>query len=155
MSLATPLKMRVEPINTTTMSQAGFASSSFPVPQATAPGFVTGSFLIETANVYESNTMSLVASGIFGPERGPTKSYARMTQPGILRTPPGALNKSIINSRPKVVVVNRAHAGTLARDNRLRSEANESPIRRFRLYDLHNTWATRGAMAGIDLVTLA
>ncbi|MGH9875270.1 MAG: tyrosine-type recombinase/integrase, partial [Pyrinomonadaceae bacterium] len=42
-----------------------------------------------------------------------------------------------------------------ARDNRLRSEANESPIRRFRLYDLHNTWATRGAMAGIDLVTLA
>jgi len=34
-------------------------------------------------------------------------------------------------------------------------EANESAIPRFRLYDLRQTWATRAAMAGIDLVTLA
>ena len=54
-----------------------------------------------------------------------------------------------------VIKVNRAHAGTLARINRIRSEANESPVPRFRLYDLRHTWATRGAMAGIDLVTLA
>jgi hypothetical protein len=43
--------------------------------------------------------MSLVESGIFGPERGPTKSYARLTQPRILQTHPGAQNKYIINSR--------------------------------------------------------
>jgi len=28
-------------------------------------------------------------------------------------------------------------------------------VRPFRLYDLRHTWATRAAMAGIDLVTLA
>ncbi|MCU1265939.1 MAG: integrase family protein [Acidobacteria bacterium] len=54
-----------------------------------------------------------------------------------------------------IIKVNRAHVGTLARVNRIRAEANESPIPRFRLYDLRHTWATRGAMAGIDLVTLA
>lgn len=54
-----------------------------------------------------------------------------------------------------VIKVNRAHAGTLARVNLLRSEANQNPIPHFRLYDLRHTWATRGAMAGIDLVTLA
>ena len=51
--------------------------------------------------------------------------------------------------------VNAAHVGTLARINRIRSEANESPIPALGLYDLRHTWATRGAMAGIDLVTLA
>lgn len=54
-----------------------------------------------------------------------------------------------------IIKVNAAHAGTLARVNRLRLEANEMPIPHFRLYDLRHTWATRGAMAGIDLVTLA
>src|SRR6266568_8886004 len=54
-----------------------------------------------------------------------------------------------------IIKVNRAHVGTLARINRIRSEANESPIPALRLYDLRHTWATRGAMAGIDLVTLA
>ena len=54
-----------------------------------------------------------------------------------------------------VIKVNRAHAGTIARVNRLRKEANENPIPHFRLYDLRHTWATRAAMAGIDLVTLA
>ncbi len=48
-----------------------------------------------------------------------------------------------------------AALGTLARINRIRSEANESPIPHFRLYDLRHTWATRAAMAGVDLVTLA
>ncbi|MFN2531114.1 MAG: tyrosine-type recombinase/integrase [Pyrinomonadaceae bacterium] len=54
-----------------------------------------------------------------------------------------------------VIKVNRAHVGTLARVNLLRSETNQSPIPHFRIYDLRHTWATRGAMAGIDLVTLA
>jgi integrase len=39
--------------------------------------------------------------------------------------------------------------------SRSRSEATESPIPALRLYNLRHTWATRGAMAGIDLVTLA
>jgi integrase len=54
-----------------------------------------------------------------------------------------------------IVKVNAAHVVTLARINRIRAEANESPIPRFRLYDFRHTWATRAAMAGIDLVTLA
>src|ERR1051325_4435136 len=54
-----------------------------------------------------------------------------------------------------IVKVNAAHVATLARINRIRSEAHESAIPRFRLYDLRHTWATRAAMAGIDLVTLA
>lgn len=41
--------------------------------------------------------------------------------------------------------VNNAHTATLTR----------SGVRRFRLYDLRHTWATRAAMAGVDLVTLA
>jgi integrase len=53
------------------------------------------------------------------------------------------------------VKVNAAHVATFARINRIRSEANESPVPRFRLYDLRHTWATRAAMAGVDLVTLA
>src|SRR2546428_3289327 len=54
-----------------------------------------------------------------------------------------------------IIKVNRAQVGTLARINRIRSEANENPIPALRLYDPRHTWATRGAMAGIDLVTLA
>jgi integrase len=54
-----------------------------------------------------------------------------------------------------IVKVNAAHVGTLARINRIRLEANESAVPRFRLYDLRHTWATRAAMTGIDLVTLA
>lgn len=54
-----------------------------------------------------------------------------------------------------IIKVNRAHVGSMTRINRIRAEANESPIPRFRLYDLRHTWATRAAMAGIDLVTLA
>jgi len=34
-------------------------------------------------------------------------------------------------------------------------EASQSLIPALRLYDLRHTWATRGAMAGIDVVTLA
>jgi integrase len=41
--------------------------------------------------------------------------------------------------------VNNAHEGALRR----------SRVSRFRLYDLRHTWATRAAMSGIDLVTLA
>ncbi len=41
--------------------------------------------------------------------------------------------------------VNNAHARAL----------KGSGVRRFRLYDLRHTWATRAAMSGIDLVTLA
>jgi integrase len=41
--------------------------------------------------------------------------------------------------------VNNAHDGTLKR----------SKVARFRLYDLRHTWATRAAMSGVDLVTLA
>jgi integrase len=41
--------------------------------------------------------------------------------------------------------VNNAHSGAVRRSN----------LRYFRLYDLRHTWATRAAMSGIDLVTLA
>jgi len=41
--------------------------------------------------------------------------------------------------------VNNAHTGALKR----------SGVAYFRLYDLRHTWATRAAMSGIDLVTLA
>ena len=41
--------------------------------------------------------------------------------------------------------VNNAHSGALKR----------STVPYFRLYDLRHTWATRAAMSGIDLVTLA
>jgi integrase len=44
-----------------------------------------------------------------------------------------------------ILKVNNAHAATLTRCG----------VRHFRLYDLRHTWATRAAMAGIDLVTLA
>ncbi len=44
-----------------------------------------------------------------------------------------------------IVKVNAAHAAALIR----------SKVKKFRLYDLRHTWATRAAMAGIDLVTLA
>lgn len=48
------------------------------------------------------------------------------------------------NSRP-VPKVNNAH------DRAVR----DSKVAAFRLYDLRHTWATREAMSGIDLVTLA
>ena len=41
--------------------------------------------------------------------------------------------------------VNNAHSGALKR----------SRVPYFRLYDMRHTWATRAAMSGIDLVTLA
>ncbi|MFL6214542.1 MAG: tyrosine-type recombinase/integrase [Blastocatellia bacterium] len=44
-----------------------------------------------------------------------------------------------------IVKLNHAHYGALRR----------SKISHFRLYDLRHTWATRAAMSGIDLVTLA
>jgi len=44
-----------------------------------------------------------------------------------------------------VLKLNNAHYGALKR----------SGIKKFRLYDLRHTWATRAAMSGIDLVTLA
>lgn len=47
-------------------------------------------------------------------------------------------------NRP-MLKVNNAHAGALKRSN----------VPHFRLYDFRHTWATRAAMSGIDLVTLA
>lgn len=44
-----------------------------------------------------------------------------------------------------IVKVNNAHMATVKR----------SGVRPFRLYDLRHTWATRAAMAGVDLVTRA
>jgi integrase len=44
-----------------------------------------------------------------------------------------------------LIKVNNAHTATVMR----------SVVAHFRLYDLRHTWATRAAMAGIDLVTLA
>lgn len=44
-----------------------------------------------------------------------------------------------------IVKVNAAHTATVKR----------SKVAQFRLYDLRHTWATRAAMAGVDLVTLA
>jgi integrase len=44
-----------------------------------------------------------------------------------------------------VVKLNNAHYGTMDRAN----------IRNFRIYDLRHTFASRMAMAGVDLVTLA
>jgi integrase len=47
-------------------------------------------------------------------------------------------------NRP-MLKVNNGHDGAIKR----------SGVSRFRLYDLRHTWATRAAMSGIDLVTLA
>ena len=44
-----------------------------------------------------------------------------------------------------IVKVNAAHTATVKR----------CKVTPFRLYDLRHTWATRSAMAGVDLVTLA
>jgi integrase len=44
-----------------------------------------------------------------------------------------------------IVKVNAAHTAARTR----------SKVAPFRLYDLRHTWATRSAMAGVDLVTLA
>jgi integrase len=44
-----------------------------------------------------------------------------------------------------IVKVNAAHTAAVRR----------SKVAPFRLYDLRHTWATRSAMAGVDLVTLA
>jgi integrase len=44
-----------------------------------------------------------------------------------------------------ILHVNRAHTSAVKRSN----------VRPFRLYDLRHTWASRAAMAGVDLVTLA
>jgi integrase len=50
-----------------------------------------------------------------------------------------------------LVKVNGAHSFTLAR----LAKSKETKLKKFRLYDLRHTWATRAAMAGVDLVTLA
>jgi len=47
--------------------------------------------------------------------------------------------------KKSVLKLNNAHYGALRR----------SHIKKFRLYDLRHTWATRSAMSGTDLVTLA
>ncbi len=44
-----------------------------------------------------------------------------------------------------IIKVNNAHTSAVKR----------SGVAKFRLYDLRHTWATRAAMAGVDLVTLA
>ncbi|HYP28538.1 MAG TPA: site-specific integrase [Blastocatellia bacterium] len=49
------------------------------------------------------------------------------------------------NPQKPVLKLNNAHYGALRR----------SGLKAFRLYDLRHTWATRAAMSGIDLVTLA
>lgn len=49
------------------------------------------------------------------------------------------------DAQKPVLKLNNAHYGALRR----------SGLKSFRLYDLRHTWATRAAMSGIDLVTLA
>jgi len=49
------------------------------------------------------------------------------------------------DSGKPIVKLNAAHTATLER----------CKVAPFRLYDLRHTWATRSAMAGVDLVTLA
>ena len=44
-----------------------------------------------------------------------------------------------------IIKVNNAHTSAVKR----------SGVRSFRLYDMRHTWATRAAMSGVDLVTLA
>ena len=44
-----------------------------------------------------------------------------------------------------ILKINAAHTATVIR----------CKVAPFRLYDLRHTWATRAAMAGVDLVTLA
>jgi integrase len=48
------------------------------------------------------------------------------------------------SSKP-IVKLNNAHNGAVKR----------AGLKAFRLYDLRHTWASRAAMAGVDLVTLA
>ena len=56
----------------------------------------------------------------------------------------GRCNKKGEKDKP-ILKVNNAHYSALER----------SKVRDFRLYDLRHTWASRMAMAGVDLVTLA
>jgi integrase len=56
----------------------------------------------------------------------------------------GRANRKGERDRP-IIKVNNAHYSALER----------SKVRDFRLYDLRHTWASRIAMAGVDLVTLA
>lgn len=56
----------------------------------------------------------------------------------------GRANRRGEKDKP-ILKVNNAHYATLER----------SKVREFRLYDLRHTWASRMAMAGVDLVTLA
>jgi integrase len=60
-------------------------------------------------------------------------------------TPELSLFLLIRSSVRPILKVNNAHSGALKR----------SKVPYFRLYDLRHTWATRAAMSGIDLVTLA
>lgn len=56
----------------------------------------------------------------------------------------GRMNRKGETDKP-LLKVNNAHYSALER----------SKVRQFRLYDLRHTWASRMAMAGVDLVTLA
>ncbi len=56
----------------------------------------------------------------------------------------GRMNRKGETDKP-LLKVNNAHYSALER----------SKVREFRLYDLRHTWASRMAMAGVDLVTLA
>ena len=67
---------------------------------------------------------------------------ARLKQISKLESP--WLFPSPDDAKKHVVKLNNAHYGALRRSKL-----------RFRLYDLRHTWATRAAMSGIDLVTLA
>jgi integrase len=66
-----------------------------------------------------------------------TKRINEGSSPNIFPSPDDA--------QKPVIKLNHAHYGALER----------SGMKRFRLYDLCHTWATRAAMAGVDLVTLA
>jgi len=50
-----------------------------------------------------------------------------------------------------LVKVNGAHSSTLTR----LAKNKETKLKKFRLYDLRHTRATRAAMAGVDIITLA
>jgi integrase len=99
-------------------------------------------------------TINLDGAFIFNPY-GKTKAAKRRvplnkTALEVLTRRMDAVNSPYLFPSPddmtkSVLKLNNAHYGALKR----------SSLKPFRLYDLRHTWATRAAMSGIDLVTLA
>lgn len=62
------------------------------------------------------------------------------------------LSKRLAKIKGDCLFPGRVEDGSIVKVNAAQKRCHVAP---FRLYDLRHTWATRAAMAGVDLVTLA